>query len=71
MSSVPPTHVLVKWATEEKWDVYPVRCIIETEIGHQLLYGKKNADNLRGTKVTVKWAEDKEPAPAILVESGT
>ncbi|XP_077564671.1 uncharacterized protein LOC144180159 [Haemaphysalis longicornis] len=31
---------------------------------------KKNADNLRGTKVTVKWADDKEPAPAILVESG-
>lgn len=41
---------LVKQITEDKWDVHPVCFIIKTKIGHQLLYGKKNAVHLGGTK---------------------
>lgn len=71
MSTMAVTRMLIKRLTEEKWDVYPVRCKAETEIGDKLLYKDVDAEEMRGRQVTVKWCNDKEPAIAALVKAGT
>ncbi|KAH8035379.1 hypothetical protein MRX96_032858 [Rhipicephalus microplus] len=65
------THVLVKWITEESWDVYPVRAIKTTTVAFRLLSETKSIRKLRGTVVLVDWDDSQQPAEAKLLDFGT
>lgn len=64
------THILVKWVTERKYDVYPLRCLTDAVIGYRLSQQDKCIEEYRGTIVTVKWNVHEEPAPATLLDVG-
>ncbi|KAH7985040.1 hypothetical protein HPB49_026632 [Dermacentor silvarum] len=36
------SHVLVKWAEENKWDIYPITCITDVAVGYRL-FTQENA----------------------------
>ncbi|XP_077515803.1 uncharacterized protein LOC144125886 [Amblyomma americanum] len=42
------THILVKWISELKWDVYPVRSLTDVKIGMRLLMETNTISGLRG-----------------------
>ncbi|KAL1414093.1 hypothetical protein MTO96_007731 [Rhipicephalus appendiculatus] len=65
------THVLVKWLSEESWDVYPVRAIKTTNIALQLLSEDGIIKKLRGRLVVVDWAPSEQPAEAKLLDFGS
>lgn len=64
------THVLVKWTLEEKWDVYPIRYMLNTKVGFKLSTKPSAIDDLRGSVQLFKWSDDKPPAPAELLDAG-
>ncbi|KAH7933261.1 hypothetical protein HPB49_011000 [Dermacentor silvarum] len=49
------SHILVKWVTEDAWDVYPVRAIEKADIGFRLLTEEGSIRRLRGSIVTINW----------------
>lgn len=64
------THILVKWLSEETWDVYPVRAIVNPAVGLRLLSERGAILELRNTVVDVKWMAAEEPSPAKLIDFG-
>ncbi|XP_077558797.1 uncharacterized protein LOC144174166 [Haemaphysalis longicornis] len=65
------THVLVKWPKEKAWDVYPVRALVDTSLGLQLLSDITAIKALRGRKVLVVWKEGEPAAEAQLLGFGS
>ncbi|XP_064454587.1 uncharacterized protein LOC135365733 [Ornithodoros turicata] len=65
------THVLVQWTTERSWDVYPVRAIVDTALGLQLLNEEGAIGELRNEVIIVNWKAGEAPAPAKLLDFGT
>ncbi|KAH7958245.1 hypothetical protein HPB49_000229 [Dermacentor silvarum] len=65
------SHVLVKWAEENKWDIYPITCITDVAVGYRLFTQENAMDDLRGTTHMCKWKEGEDAAPAELLEIGT
>ncbi|KAH7978505.1 hypothetical protein HPB49_005773 [Dermacentor silvarum] len=64
------THVLVKWITEESWDVYPIRAIVDAQLGFRLMTEENYIDQVRGNIVAIKWIADSPPAEAELLDFG-
>lgn len=64
------THVLVKWTLEEKWDVYPIRYMVDTKVGYRLLAKPSAIHDLRGSVFFFKWSDVHQPAPAELLDAG-
>ncbi|XP_070384250.1 uncharacterized protein [Dermacentor albipictus] len=64
------THVLVKWLTEESWDVYSVRAIVDAQLGFRLLTEEGFIDQVRGSTVSIKWTDNSAPAEAQLLDFG-
>ncbi|KAH7953342.1 hypothetical protein HPB49_007255 [Dermacentor silvarum] len=62
------SHVLVKWAEENKWDIYPITCITDVAVGYRLFTQENAMDDLRGTTHMCKWKEGEDAAPAELLE---
>ncbi|KAH7982024.1 hypothetical protein HPB52_002673 [Rhipicephalus sanguineus] len=56
-------HVLVKWASEDKWDVYPVKKIKSQTVVCQLVDAPKYVTTLTNQTVQVL-RQDDEYAPA-------
>ncbi|KAL1473744.1 hypothetical protein MTO96_038497, partial [Rhipicephalus appendiculatus] len=65
------THVLVKWLTEESWDVYPVRAIQTTNVAFGLLSEEGIIKKLRRRLVMVDWEPSQQPAEAKLLDFGS
>ncbi|XP_037523605.2 uncharacterized protein LOC119400644 [Rhipicephalus sanguineus] len=63
-------HVLVKWASEDKWDVYPVRNIKSQTVVCQLVDDPKYVTTLTNQTVQVLWQDD-EYAPAYILGIGS
>ncbi|XP_049516638.1 uncharacterized protein LOC125942487 [Dermacentor silvarum] len=63
-------HVLVKWTTENKWDVYPLRNIKSQDVICQLLDDPRSIKALTNQQVDVLW-EDNEYAPAYILAMGS
>ncbi|KAH8036064.1 hypothetical protein HPB51_017116 [Rhipicephalus microplus] len=59
-------HVLVKWASEDKWDVYPVRNIKSQTVVCQLIDDPKCVSTLTNQAVQFLWKDD-EYAPAYIL----
>ncbi|KAH7932620.1 hypothetical protein HPB49_000096 [Dermacentor silvarum] len=58
-------HVLVKWETEDTWDVYPVKRIADIAIGMELLRDPAiTLQKFRDVVVDIVWQPGKPPAPA-------
>ncbi|XP_075738884.1 uncharacterized protein LOC119180693 [Rhipicephalus microplus] len=51
-------HVLVKWASEDKWDVYPVRNIKSQTVVCQLIDDPKCVSTLTNQAVQFLWKDD-------------
>lgn len=64
------THVLVKWTLDEQWDVYPIRFMLNTQVGYKLMTTPSAINDLRGSVQLFKWSVDKPPAPAELLDAG-
>ncbi|KAH7952574.1 hypothetical protein HPB52_024028 [Rhipicephalus sanguineus] len=62
-------HVLVKWASEEKWDVYCVKNIKYHTVVSQLVDDPKYVTRLTNQAVQVLWQDD-EYAPAYILGIG-
>ncbi|KAG0426767.1 hypothetical protein HPB47_026140 [Ixodes persulcatus] len=65
------SHVLVKWVGEETWDVYPLRAVVDTQIGFRLLIEENATAELRGRMVDINWENGEPPALAELLDFGT
>lgn len=63
-------HVLVKWASEDKWDVYPVRNIKSQTVVCQLIDDPKCVSTLTNQAVQFLWKDD-EYAPAYILGIGS
>ncbi|KAH7977822.1 hypothetical protein HPB49_003697 [Dermacentor silvarum] len=63
------SHILIKWVAEEKWDVYPVRALADTNVGYRLVAQEGAIKKLRGSIQDVFWEEGQPAAPAILLNS--
>ncbi|KAH7961752.1 probable ATP-dependent RNA helicase DDX5 [Rhipicephalus sanguineus] len=59
-------HVLLKWASEDKWDVYPVRNIKSQTVVCQQVDDPKYVTTLTNQAVQVLWQDD-EYAPAYIL----
>ncbi|KAL1443781.1 hypothetical protein MTO96_045834 [Rhipicephalus appendiculatus] len=59
-------YILVKWASEDKWDVYPVRNIQSQTVTCQLIDDPKYVSTLANKAVQVLWQDD-EYAPAYIL----
>ncbi|KAM7296699.1 uncharacterized protein ISCGN_021856 [Ixodes scapularis] len=64
------SHILVRWLSEEKWDVYPTRVLVDTELGLRLMAEPSAIKDLRGSVVLVRWSAEEPPAEAMLIEAG-
>ncbi|KAH7931546.1 hypothetical protein HPB49_026496 [Dermacentor silvarum] len=65
-------HVLVKWETEDTWDVYPVKSIADVAIGMELLRDPASAlQKFRDVVVDIVWQPGKPPAPARILAVGS
>uniref|UniRef100_V5H842 BEN domain-containing protein n=1 Tax=Ixodes ricinus TaxID=34613 RepID=V5H842_IXORI len=64
------SHILVRWLSEEKWDVYPTRVLVDTELGLRLMAEPSAIKDLRGSVVLVRWSAEEPPAEAVLIEAG-
>ncbi|KAH7953022.1 hypothetical protein HPB49_003665 [Dermacentor silvarum] len=62
------SHILVKWVTEDAWDVYPVRAIERADIGFRLLTEEGSIRQLRGSIFTINWESVQQPAEAELLD---
>ncbi|KAL3227614.1 hypothetical protein MRX96_024077 [Rhipicephalus microplus] len=60
-------HVLVKWASEKKWDMYPLRNIMSQTVLCQLIDDPKYVPKLTNQAVQVLRKDD-EYAPAYILE---
>ncbi|KAH7961732.1 hypothetical protein HPB52_011606 [Rhipicephalus sanguineus] len=58
-------HVLVKWIAEDKWDVYPLKSVVDAAIGMSLLEDTATTlDRLKDTAVEILWQAGEPTAPA-------
>ncbi|KAH7953932.1 hypothetical protein HPB49_014318 [Dermacentor silvarum] len=64
------THILVKWIEEDKWDVYPIKSLVDPHVGLRLLEDQSAFRELRGTVQNIRWSPSDDPAPAELLYIG-
>ncbi|KAL1457328.1 hypothetical protein MTO96_043520, partial [Rhipicephalus appendiculatus] len=64
------THVLVKWPSVDKWDVYPLKALADPAVGLRLMSEAGSFDELRGSVQNIYWQEGHKPAPAELLQIG-
>lgn len=64
-------HILVKWPTENRWDVYPLKNVVDASIGLDLL-GDTAAtlERLEDETVDIIWEAGKPAAPAKILAVG-
>ncbi|KAH6920117.1 hypothetical protein HPB50_028895 [Hyalomma asiaticum] len=59
------THIVVEWKDEKKWDVYPLKCIADPNIGLRLMREPSAAlETLKDVFVDIKWDTNEPPSPA-------
>lgn len=63
-------HVLVKWVTQDKWDVYPIRCMTDTQTALRLTADATLLDSLEGKPFDIVWAPNEDPSPAYILGLG-
>ncbi|KAL1472813.1 hypothetical protein MTO96_039083, partial [Rhipicephalus appendiculatus] len=61
------THTLEKWVHDQKWDVYPIKSVLDPAVGLRLLSDSAYFNELRGTVLDVRWSDTDDPAPAELL----
>lgn len=61
-------HILVRWASEPKWDVYPIRSLRSADVQCRLNDDHKYAKEMT-EPVDVQWKDDKY-APAFVLAVG-
>ncbi|XP_077561141.1 uncharacterized protein LOC144175944 [Haemaphysalis longicornis] len=64
------THVLVKWLTDDKWDVYPVRALVDPAVGIRVMTDDNALTELKGTVQDVSWKDGEQPARARILNFG-
>ncbi|XP_064472551.1 uncharacterized protein LOC135387092 [Ornithodoros turicata] len=64
------SHVLVKWTSQEAWDVYPVTCLMDKKVAATTAKKPSLVGSFTGEVFHIKWDSSKEPAPAYLVAAG-
>ncbi|XP_064479786.1 uncharacterized protein LOC135393228 isoform X2 [Ornithodoros turicata] len=64
-------YVLVKWPSEDTWDVYNVRALTDVGTGFRLMCEDNALESLRGALVSVQWKAGEEPAMAELLDCGS
>lgn len=64
------THVLVKWLTDEKWDVYPVRALVDPAVGVRVMTDESALKELKDTMQDVSWRDGEKPARARIGPQG-
>ncbi|KAH6933405.1 hypothetical protein HPB50_014540 [Hyalomma asiaticum] len=64
------SHVLVKWTEEGKWDVYPVRAVVDVAVRYRLLTEEAAIEDLRGAVLMFQWKKNERAAPAELLDIG-
>lgn len=62
--------MLVKWLNDDKWDVYPVRALVDPAIGLRILTDDSSLKDLKGTTQDVSWKEGEKPARARILHFG-
>ncbi|KAL1434679.1 hypothetical protein MTO96_011454 [Rhipicephalus appendiculatus] len=61
-------HVLVQWVAEEKWDVYPLKNVVDAAIGYDLVEDTAAAlERLKDTAVEVLCQPGEPTAPATIL----
>ncbi|KAH6923089.1 hypothetical protein HPB50_021419 [Hyalomma asiaticum] len=65
------SHVLLKWTEEEKWDVYPVRAVVDVAVRYRLLTEDAAIEDLRGAMLMFQWKKNERAAPAELLDTGS
>ncbi|XP_054921062.1 uncharacterized protein [Dermacentor andersoni] len=64
-------HILVKWESEDTWDVYPVKRVADVAIGMELLRDPASAlEKFQRVVLEVVWQPGKPPAPATILAIG-
>ncbi|XP_040064964.1 uncharacterized protein LOC115325473 [Ixodes scapularis] len=64
------THILIKWKSANKWDVYSVRTLVDEELSCRLCSDPTYIDLVRDKDHLVKWDKNKAAAPAYLLAIG-
>lgn len=54
------TYILIKWISEEKWDVYPVKALDNPATSMQLIPDELVIKKLRKQVVDMKWKLDED-----------
>lgn len=63
------THVLVKWLSNDKWDVYPARALVDPAIGLRVMTEDSSLKDLKGTIQDMSWKGER-PARARILHFG-
>lgn len=64
------THILIKWKSANKWDVYSVRTLVDEELSCRLCSDPTYIDLVRDKDHLVKWDKNKAAAPVYLLAIG-
>ncbi|XP_064462245.1 uncharacterized protein LOC135372680 [Ornithodoros turicata] len=64
------SHILVKWLTEEKWDVYPITRLLDQKVAASIARKPASVCGYTGKAFDVQWDPSEEPSPAFLVAAG-
>lgn len=65
------THILVKWLKEPKWDVYPIRNLVDMELGLRLMDDPSLLDAMGGKVFQIRWSDDERPDDAFVIAVGS
>ncbi|XP_037510909.1 uncharacterized protein LOC119387547 isoform X2 [Rhipicephalus sanguineus] len=64
------SHILVKWATSEEWDVYPTRSMADVATATSIMKDTKVVETLTGKTFKILWKDNEAPCDAYLVAAG-
>lgn len=64
-------YMLIKWKQDNKWDVYPLRKLVDVDISLKLANDPSLIDIFRDKPLMVNWSPTKAAAPATLLAIGT
>ncbi|XP_064485499.1 uncharacterized protein LOC135397940 isoform X1 [Ornithodoros turicata] len=64
------SHILVKWATAEAWDVYPTRKITDVATATEIMTDPTVVETLAGRTFMVTWKDKEPPAEAYIIAAG-
>lgn len=64
------SHILVKWASTEQWDIYPTRRMVDIASATSIMKDSTVVEALTGKTFKVLWKDDDKPCDAYLVAAG-